>query len=228
MKLAVYEVNLGALDGNVTQDQLDSTIPSLGAGLAVADHMLLMLRDLGVTTQAFFCLPEFNNGFTNTANPDAHESMKLWGSVIDMGGPTNRVRPAFLAEALVNSAMRGTMLEAVQSGDNPTWDQPESINGKIKLKGAHLLQSFAFAEGAERSLILFNLSRTASLPVTFSGPNAPRGKIAESRLTSAAISDSNELEEKVVTRHESLLTFQPTAPYALPPFSITVLTWKAN
>jgi alpha-L-arabinofuranosidase len=228
VKLAVYEVNLGTVQGTASQAALDSTVPSLGAGLSVADHMLLMLRDVGITAQALFSLPEFGNGFTNTANPNAHELSKLWGSVVDMGGSTDRVRPTFVAEALVNSAMADKMIETFQSGSNPTWDQPESANAKIKLTGAHQIQSFAFTDGNRVSLIILNLSRNSSLPIILSGPTAPSGTVQMSRLTSANITDTNELSQKVDVKHETLQHFNSAAPYALPPFSMTVLSWNVS
>jgi hypothetical protein len=228
MKLAVYEVNLGALWGNATQPDLDETIPSVGAGLAVAEHMLLMLRDNGLENQALFCLPEYANSFGSPANPKPF--MQLWGTVIDMGGQTNRVRPTFLAEQLANSAIQPKMLEALQSGANPTWDQADTPNGeldnvKVNPKGVHYIQSFAFTDGAHSSLVLFNLSRTSALPVTFAGASAPHGKVEVSRLTSAKITDINENAPMVAITPESLAALDPAAPYALPPFSMTVLSW---
>ena len=47
-RLAVYETNLGTMSGTASQSDIDAAVPSIGAGLAVADHMLLMLRDLGL------------------------------------------------------------------------------------------------------------------------------------------------------------------------------------
>ena len=232
LKLAVYEVNLGALFGSADQTALDSVLPSLGAGLAVAEHMLLMLRDNGIVNQALFCLPEFANGFNNPAHPGSKELMKLWGTVVDMGGETNRVRPTFLAEELANSAIQGNLIEAAQSGANPTWDQPETTNGilndaKIQLKGAHLIQSFAFSAGTHISLVVFNLSRNAALPMTLAGPVAPHGEVKVSRLTSAHITDNNESAQTVGISHETLSAFNPDAPFSLPPFSMTVLSWEA-
>ena len=231
LKLSVYEVSLGASQGKVDQKALESAVPSLGAGLAVADHMLLMMRDNGINAQALFCLPEYANGFDNPDHPNPKPLVKLWGTVVDMGGQTNRVRPMFLAEELANNAIQNNMLETSQSGGNPTWDQPETTNGilneaKIKLNGAHLIQSFAFTDGgAHRSVVVFNLSRTATLPVTFAGPSAPRGEVQVSRLISAQITDSNEDSEKVRITHAKLSGFQPDAPYSLPPYSMTVLSW---
>jgi hypothetical protein len=228
IKLAVYEVNLGAYEGKVDQAALDSVIPSLGAGLTVADHMFLMLRDDGITSQAVFALPEYENGFHNDLDPSKGHSVKLWGTVVDMGGQTNRVRPTFLATELANSAIADKMLQTVVTGQNPTWDQPENGNLKAKLPGAHFIQSFAFTDGFRSSLVLFNLSRTSALPVTFSGSAAPasHAAIEVGRLTSANLTDTNELAQTVAIKHETLRDFDPAKPYSLPPYSMTVLSWR--
>ncbi len=89
---------------NLTFRNPDRTVPSLGAGLAVADHMLLMLRDLGVTSQAFFALPEYRNGFTPAGGGKSLVT-PLWGAVVDMGGATGRRRPSFLALGMINAAV---------------------------------------------------------------------------------------------------------------------------
>ncbi len=223
-RLAVYETNLGTMTGTVTQAQIDQAIPSLGAGIAVADHMLLMLRDLGVIDQCLFALPEYQN---DLASGDPKRKIPLWGAVVDMGGATNLRRPSFLAEQMVNEAILPTMLGTRITGANPTWDQSESANDKIALKGARQLQSFAFADGARRSLILINLSRTESLPVVLDGPNGPSGSVEQKRVTSARITDSNENTAAVVPSRQALPHFNPTETYWLPPFSITTLTWHA-
>jgi hypothetical protein len=218
--LAVYEVNLGSMTGSagITQSDIDRAIPSLGAGLAVADHMLLMLRDLGVTTQCLFALPEYMNNFSA---PGPKRMIPLWGAVVDMGGPTNARRPQFLAEQLANRAMLPTMLATHLSGPDPTWNQAESANDKIRLDNAHLLQTFAFADGARRSLILVNLSRSDSLPVAFS---QPMPEVDAAVLTSAKITDSNESLPEVSIRRQHVAKLP--ARYVLPPFSMTTLEWQ--
>ena len=222
--LAVYEVNLGSMTGSaaVSQSDIDRSIPSMGAGLALADHMLLMLRDLGITTQCLFALPEYINNFTA---PGPKRMIPLWGAVVDMGGPTNLRRPQFLAEQLANEAILPTMLTTHLAGPNPTWNQPLSPNDKIKLDHAHPIQTFAFADGPRHSLILLNLSRNETIPVQL--PILPN-QVEESRLTAAHIEDSNEQTEKVAIHRQHLTTFNPATPYALPPFSMTVLTWTTH
>ena len=186
-----------------------------------------MLRDLGVTTQCLFALPEYVNDFLSTANPKPpHETMPLWGAVVDMGGATNARRPQFLAEQLANAAILPTMLQTRVTGTPQTWNEPLSPNAKVKLENAHLLQTFAFADGPRRSLILLNLSRDRSLPVQFAGPNAPHGEVEESLLTAPALTANNEHGQQVSTHQRKLPAFDPTTPYPLPPFSMTTLTWQ--
>jgi hypothetical protein len=91
-----------------------------------------------------------------------------------------------------------------------------------------MIQSFAFTDSSHCSLVLFNLSRTSPLPVSFSGPAAPKGSVKVSRLTSGKITDSNEFAQTVNIAHDTLPAFDPAAAYSLPPFSMTVLSWDVS
>jgi hypothetical protein len=227
---ALYEVNLGTVStGNpaITQAEIDRTVPSLGAGLTIVDSMLQSLRDLGIASQCFFALTGSGNrdGFHFESPANHNLTTPLWGAVIDMGGPTNRRRPSFLALQLANQAILPDELATHLTGANPIWLQPASRNDDLPATRAHLLQVFAFAEGPHRTMILLNLSRTASLPITFSGPNRPTKDVSESRLTAANITDNNEFQAHVAIAHHTLTHFDPARPYALPPYSMTVLDW---
>ena len=227
VRLAVYEVNLGSMSGSATQAQLDRAVPSWGGGLAVADHMLLMLRDQGITTQALFCLPEFHNFFTNTAG-GGQLTMPLWGAVVDMGGATNRKRPTYLALQVINAAILPNMLQTSISGANPAWDQPLSKNDKIELRGAHEIQTFAFADGDQRSLIVLNLSRTQTRTVQIAASSAPTTAVEETVLAAQHLSDGNELAETVRPVTATLPSGRGATPLTLPPGSMTVLRWKVS
>jgi alpha-L-arabinofuranosidase len=225
----IYEVNLStnvSSNNNTTQAKIDEVVPSIGGALAVADHMLLMLRELGITSQCLFALPGYANRFTEPDN--ANKTTPLWGAVIDMGGPTNLRRPTYYALQLMNQALLRDELKTQLSGADPTWDQPASQNGPTPATRAHLLQIFAFAEGPRKSLILINLSRSSPLPVTFSGLHSPHGTVTESRLTSKNIADTNERQRTVFPVTRKLPAFNPGIPYPLPPFSMTVLTWEIS
>lgn len=226
-KLAVYEVNLSTTNGSAQQSSFDAVVPSVAAGLTVVEHMLLMIRDLGVTTQAIYALSGYTNKFNNSF--DKREEMTpLFGAVIDMGGSTNLRRPQFLAEELANRAILPTMVTTTLSGTNPTWNQKHSNNDNIQIEEAHYLQTFAFSDGSKRSVIIFNLNRTEALPITFSGREAPSGSVHRGQLTSRSITDTNELQSNVVIADTTLNNFNPNSPYSLPPFSMTVFTWIAG
>lgn len=224
--LAAYEVSLGTVSGTAPQSVVNSVVPSLGGGLAVADHMLLMMRDDGILTQNLFALPGYEDGFNN-ANGGS-EVVQLWGSVVDMGGPTNCSRPIFLAEQLANTAIAGNMLATSQTGNNPTWNVNSPNSFGINMTGAHYIQSFAFANGTENSLVLFNLSRTTALPVTFAGANAPTGLVQVGLLTSANITDNNETKSVVAIQNSTIQNFNPLTGTTLPPFSMTVYQWSTS
>jgi hypothetical protein len=134
--LSVYEVNLHTTNGSISQTALDSFTPSVGAGIAVADHMLMMLRDLGIRNQCLHSLTQL--AFARTDG----KYVLLWSVVRDMG-VTDRKRPQFLAVKLANETAAGDLVQTTLSGDNPRWNQP-LVNG-IQYDNAHLIQSYAFA-----------------------------------------------------------------------------------
>ena len=181
--------NLSTTSGTATQSVVNQVVGGLGAGLAVADHMLLMIRDLGVTTQAMFALTEWENSFSNPAN--ANETMPLWGSVIDMGGETNVKRPQYLAEQLANSAILPTMLTALFPG--PT--HVESASEYERFDPARQRTLSAELRVYRRNALQcrgLQLKPSGALPVTFSGANAPTGSVLISQFTSTNMIDNNE------------------------------------
>ena len=178
-----------------------------------------MMRS-GMAYQNAFSLPQYEYRRSDGS------LARLWGLVVDMG-TTNRRRPQFLTQALANSVIGGSMIQVNQLGNVPTWDQPLSSDGVV-LNGAHTLQTFGFLNNGQISLVLFNLSQTAAMPVTFSGPNAPVGTVQFSQITSANITDSNEFSQVVSPVYQTLTGFNPASTLSLPPFSMTVLTMTSG
>jgi alpha-L-arabinofuranosidase len=222
--LSFSEVNLSTFAGTITQTALNSYVSSLGAGLMVADTMLQGLRQFGVVNQNLYSLPGYDTTFTKS---QTNYTADLFGSVIDMG-VTYRKRPQYLAVQLANQALStgAAMLQTVHSGANPTWDEP--LTNSVYLNGAHYLQSFAFSNGSNFSTVVFNLSRTATLPVTFSGTNAPAGTVQMQQLTSANLTDTNETTNPVAITSSTLTAFSGATGLSLPPYSMTVLTWSTS
>lgn len=180
--------------------------------------MLVMLKELGSRDQVFFSLAghSYSLGDGRTA--------RLWGSVLDMG-KTNRRRPHYHAMQMLNDVLAGDLVRTQHSGDDPTWNQP--LMNRVSFTGAHHLQSFAFQNGTQRGLVVFNLHRTNALDVRFTGPNAPAGTLTLRRLTSASINDNNETADVVAPTSQTLTNFDPAQPLSLPPYSMTLLQWTS-
>jgi alpha-L-arabinofuranosidase len=213
--LSIYEVNLHTTNGSITQPVLDSFTPSVGAGVAVADHMLQMLRDLSIRNQCLYSLTQL--AFNRTDG----KYVLLWSVVRDMG-VTDRKRPQYLAVQMANEVLGGDLVQTTQTGDNPTWNQP-LVNG-IQYNNAHLIQSFGFVNGTKRAVIVFNLDRVNPLQVTIAGANAPHGAVTIRQLTSSSITNTNENAQNVSSSTQTVASFDPAQALTLPPFSMSVLS----
>jgi alpha-L-arabinofuranosidase len=224
-KLAIYETNIGATQGATSQDQVQSAIPSLGAGLSVAANMLLMQRDLGVNLQNMFALQGFSTAFYPSTSSGA-TTTPIWGVTVDMGGTSNLRRPMYLVEQLANSAILPTLFATSQTGANPTWNQAYTTNDNFSLNGAHYIQSFAYSDGTTLNLILLNLSRTSALPVNFAGLNAPLGPAQISTLTGPAITANNETQTNIAIA-TTTQTLAANTVMTLPAYSMTVVSVAA-
>lgn len=221
-KVAIYEENMGTIQGTASQALVNSTVAGVGSGVAMALNMLTMVRDLGITDQNVFALAGLTAPYTPSGGSNATLS-PIWGTTIDMGGQTNLLRPVYLAHQLANTAILPTLLTSTQTGANPTWDQPFTKNDDFSLAGAHCLQNFAFTDGDTLNIILFNLSRTTALPVNFAGLNAPVGSATISTLTAPTIGTTNETAQNVTIK-TATQTLTANSSMSLPPFSMTVVS----
>jgi hypothetical protein len=213
--LSVYELNLSTFGGSISQEGLDRLIPSLGSGIAVADHSLLMMERQGITNVLLW-----NLGQSSFQRNDG-KSARLFGTVVDMG-ITDRRRPQFLATELLNEVLGGQMLRTEHSGSDPVWQQAK-MNG-VELDRAHYIHSFAFRDGSKRSLVLFNLHRTLALPVSIEGDLAPTGDVLLQMLSAESPAANNERTEAVKISSRQLAGFHSGDVLRLPPSSLTILT----
>jgi len=216
--MSVYEVNLHTTSGRIPQDALDKLTPSLGAGLAVACHMLNMLASCAVRDQCLFSLAGFQYRRSDK------KMVRLWGVVRDLG-VTNRKRPQYLAVKLCNLALRGDLVETVHTGADPTWDQAKK-NG-VGLKDAHFIRSYAFRDGSRRALVVFNLSRDKAFPVEIRLPS-PRvaGAVRYRLVADGGLTSTNEDREEVRIVRTPEKAFSGDFTTSLPAGSMTVWTWE--
>jgi hypothetical protein len=210
-QLAVYEVNLHTTDGTAPQAVLDRFTPSAAAAVAVTGHMLRMMRDHGVRDEMLFSLPQFE------FKREDGKLVRLWGSVVEMGG---RERPQTQGEMRANRVMGGNMVRVEVSGEDPTHDVPAGNDG-VRLKGAHEIDAYAFEEGKEHGLIVFNYGLHQMRRISLDGPGLRAGAKAW-RLVSPGPGASNETTPQVTIKEEQF----GGGDLALPPCSMEVLEWQ--
>jgi hypothetical protein len=214
-QLAVYEVNLHSTQGTAPADMLDRLTPSAAAGVAVAGHMLRMMRDHGVRDEMLFSLPQFE--FKRADGTP----VRLWGSVVTMGDD-GRARPQLLAESLANHAIRGNLVKVEVSGENPTHDQPEGNDG-FRLNGMHEIDAYGFQDGKWHGLVVFNygLHQARRVSIDAAGLKSnPDAKLW--RLVSHGPGSTNEEQVQVTIKEERL----SGTGIELAPCSMAVLEWS--
>ena len=213
-QLAVYEVNLHTTEGSAPQAVLDRFTPSAAAGVAVAGHMLRMMRDRGVRDEMLFSLPQFQ--FKRSDGT----LVRLWGSVVEMGAD-GRARPQLLAESLANRAIRGNLVKVEVSGEDPTHDQAQG-NDDVRLNGVHEVDAYAFQEGRSHGLVIFNYGLHQARRISVEAPGLQANpNVGLWRLVSAGPGANNENAVEVTVKEERLSGTE----LELAPCSMAVLDW---
>jgi hypothetical protein len=214
-QLAVYEVNLHTTGGDAPQQVLDRFTPSAAAGVAVAGHMLRMMRDHGVRDEMLFSLTQYEFGRSDG------KTVRLWGSVVEIGA-NGRKRPQFLAESLANRVLRGDLVNIELTGENPTHDQPPGNDG-VSLRNAHELDAYAFRDGKWHGLIVFNYGLHRARRLNIEAPGLAHGaNVHLWRLVSSGPGDTNEETNEVKIQEEHFAGTDLT----LAPCSMAVLEWQ--
>lgn len=221
-KLHTYEISfhLNRQDaGNPAPAELrNDVLTGQGGAMVLPLAMLTYLRDLGMEVQCAFQFA----GFSSEA--DDGEDLRMWGLVRDVLR-TGRKRPTFLGVALANMAIRGDMIETVQSGADPTVAVTPG-NWLADNVDLHLVQSFAFRQGTRRTLILFNCDLVNTQPVIINTSSPVIGRSQGGGLAPGSIFADNEDQEDVELEFRGLPNFQSGTRIGLPPASMVVLSWR--
>jgi hypothetical protein len=214
-QLAVYEVNLHTTGGTAPESVLDRITPSAAAGVALAGHMMRMMRDFGVRDEMIFSLSQyrFKRG---DGTP-----VRLWGTVVEMGAAGNR-RPQFLAASLVNRVLHGDLVRVDVSGENPTHDQSAGNDG-VKLNGVHEIDAYGFRDGRSTGLVVFNYGLHQSRRIVIDSPGSRFASTATlSRLVSPSPAAGNETSVQVTLSQQKLQSNE----IVLAPCSMAVIEWS--
>lgn len=218
--MSIYEINFHTTGGNAPIGIRNDFLTGMGGAIALPLSMLLYQRDLGAIDQCAFSSLQYSFRLGNG------EYARLWGMLRDVEA-TGRKRPTWLGVETVNKVIAGAALRTEQSGDNPSWTQ-SAINGIDAPITVQEVQSFAFADGARRGLVLFNLSLDTPREVRLRLPAPSSAAAMHYALTSASLHDNN--EDSVMIEIDSVLVpdFTDGYTFTLPPHSVHALRWNAS
>ncbi|MCB2204831.1 hypothetical protein KQI65_08775 [bacterium] len=216
--MSIYEINFHTTHGNAPIDVRNDYLTGAGGAIALPLSMLVYQRDLAVRDQCAFSSLQYSFRLENG------DMARLWGMLRDVEA-TGRKRPTWLGVELVNHAIKGNAMRTTQSGENPTWLQ-ESINGVGEETLVEEIQSFAFADGKQWSLVLFNLSLDTPHRVEFTVPGVPNANAHWYSIEPASIHDDNEDSTTIVIDSTQLTDFYNGFSFELQPHTIHVFTWE--
>lgn len=218
--MSIYEINFHTTGGNARIDIRNDFLTGMGGAIALPLSMLLYQRDLGAIDQCAFSSLQYSFRL------GSGEYARLWGMLRDVEA-TGRKRPTWLGLETVNKVIGGQQLRTAQSGDTPVWTQP-AINGIDAPITVEEVQSFAYADGAQRGIVLFNLSLDQEREVRLRLPEPPSEAAMHFMLTAASMHDNN--EDSLMITIDSVLVqdFSDWYSLRLPPHSVHALRWDAT
>lgn len=247
-RLSVYEYNNSSVSGDNTvqsgwtpgvnapsQPAEDRITEGAGQGVAQALQGIELAHTYpGLEDQNFFSLTEYING---TTIPGLQA--KLWGSVVDMGGATNNLRPAAEGISLANASVIGPEFSCPLTGNATANLQQDKANNVPAVANVPLLYAFCYKQsnGASRSILLFNTDTSTAHKVFFSGANAPSGSILLRQYAPASLDDMNEaptgrdtsqVPAASASQEHRVEGFLPSTGVVLPPHSITAIDYTAG
>lgn len=218
--MSIYEVNFHTTHGSAPIDIRNDFLTGMGGAIALPLSMLVYQRDLGAIDQCAF------SSLGYSFRLESGEYARLWGMLRDVEA-TGRKRPTWLGVELANKAIMGSTLLTTQAGNISSWMQ-QPINGIEIPLGVRTVQSFAFADGAERSIVLFNLDLDSPMEVRLSLPQLPSGTAMHYALTSSSIHDDNEDSLLIVIDSILVQDFSDGYTLTLPPHSLHALRWEVS
>ena len=216
--LAVYEINFHTTTGNATLDVRNRFVSGLAGGLALPLHMLTNQKVLGINDQAAFTILQYAHRMDNG------EYVRLWGLLRDLEG-TGRKRPTWLGNELANRAINGDLIQTTHSGADPIWRQ-EAINGIDQPLDVNTIHSFAYRDGDDHYLLLFNLDLAKTQPVDIVPAQPFSSYVQTTQLSGRSIGANNETVEEVRLAESYRTDFSATIE--LPPHSLTLFHWHTS
>ena len=218
--MAIYEINVHAITGNVPIGLRNQFLAGMGSGVALPLTMLTYQRDMGIRNQAAFQAVQYSTRMADG------QFGRVWGLFRDVEA-TQRIRPTGLGLQLANTAIRGNMITTSQTGGNPAITQ-QRVNGLTQNVTYPLVQSFAFNQGNRYAVVLFNLSINQGQSVRLQLPRNPQANATMYSLVGNSPNATNEDFNAVTVQTQGINNFTQSYNVQLAPHSMTVIEWTAN
>jgi hypothetical protein len=216
-EMSIYEINFHTTHGSSPIAVRNDFLTGASGAVALPLHMLLYMRELGAKVQCAFSSLGYSFRLPNG------DMARLWGMLRDVEA-TGRKRPTWLGVELANKAIAGNMLSTLHGTPQPTWRQ-SPINGIGSETTVEEVQSFAFSDGGQHGLILFNLSLDQTYRAQLDLHSAPSGSAMLYSIRPGSIHNDNEDSTTVVIDSTRITDFADGHELDLPPHSVHALTW---
>jgi hypothetical protein len=218
--LAIYELNLFAIDGDVPLEMRNAWLTGVGGGIALPLTMLHLQQELGIKTILAYRDVQYSWRMSNG------EYARLWGLIRDLMFSGN-ARPAWHGIALANRAVRGDLVATEQGGANPTVTVP-AINSLGTPQELALIRSYGYRDTLTGAVVLFNLDLHAAQTVQLDLPEDVDLVAQWHLLTGETWEAGNESAETVTITTTAIGNFSADYQLTLPPFSMSVITWEVR
>ncbi len=238
-EVSIYEGgNFHTTFGDAPVETINDILTSQVGGLACTACILVPMKAHGIRAQNSFSLSQFSFS-PGGAFGDIKGSVRLWGGVLERGEKGRRFRPRMLCLMAANRVMGGNLVETVHGGADPAFDVSATFTSKYgyirsprqdTVKGLKAVQSYGFAEGKRRGLVLLNLDpvRAQEVKVEFEGKAI--GGAASTWLVSGpdpfADNEPEQEEPQVTMKEGSVRPFASGTVVTLPPCSLLSIGWE--
>lgn len=219
--LAVYELNTHITGGAAPKEAASEICSSVAAGVAVLDQAMSVMAHLGADPINYFTALKHNyNG-----------RLGLWGTLVRTADGSLRPRPVWHGLRLANQHLIAGSMVAVDVENSPAWNQP--ANGSVpEMRAVPVIHAYAFIAGETGgkrrcNVLIVNRDRAMRREVRIRLPFAHTGSAARVALTAGQIDANNEDAENVTLEEDTLNGLGAPALVAVPPYSATVLAFRA-
>jgi hypothetical protein len=200
--MAIYEVNLGTVNGNAPPSERDPVVAGAAAGAALAKRILECMMD-GANPVMIFLLSQYD---TNMG--DNKQFVKLWGITRDLG-VTGRYRPQGLAMKLLNRVIGGDLYKV------------HPIHSATK-ESEHLTIVAFKTEGGWTAAAVSANPTPVTVSIQFPNDNLSI-PASMHEIQASSPFDTNEEEEKVKIAAKTVFTNDRTITFTIPAWGLAVL-----